>query len=189
MKTSLLCSFFLAMIFSCITKSRYQKAADEIAAKMPPSHNMNVGKEKYNLYVPTGWTTKHQTAYGMDFYYLLAPKTADNPNTNINVMTEYMQNLSLQEYLQKGIESVVQGIPSSQILGRGTITTNDSLPGAWYTYSMEPEEIPSTLVSYIFPKNGVAYVVTAGTQTKDFGHYRSLFDSVARSLRFDNRAN
>jgi hypothetical protein len=44
------CSFFLAMIFSCITKSRYQKAADEIAAKMPPSHNMNVGKEKYNLY-------------------------------------------------------------------------------------------------------------------------------------------
>jgi hypothetical protein len=119
MKTSLLCSFFLAMIFSCITKSRYQKTADEIAAKMPPSHNMNVGKEKYNLYVPTGWTTKHQTAYGMDFYYLLAPKTADNPNTNINVMTEYMQNLSLQEYLQKGIESVVQGIPSSQILGRG----------------------------------------------------------------------
>ena len=185
MKTSLICFFFLATIFSCITKSRYQKAADEIAAKMPPSHNMNVGKEKYNLYVPPAWTTKHQTAYDMDVYYLLAPKTADNPNTNINVITEYMQNLSLEEYLQKTIESIVQGIPSSHILARGTITAN-GLNGACYSYSMRPEEIPSTLVSYIFPKNGVAYVITAGTQTKDFGHYRSLFDSVARSLQFDN---
>jgi hypothetical protein len=188
MKTGLICFFFLATIFSCITKSRYQKAADEIAEKMPPSHNMNVGKEKYDLYVPPGWSTKHQTAYDMDFYYLLAPKTLDNPNTNINVLTEYMQNLNLEDFLQKTIESVLQAIPSARFLGKGTISAN-GLNGAWYSYSMQPEEIPSTLVSYIFPKDGVAYVITAGIQTKDFGHYRSLFDSVARSLRFDNRAD
>lgn len=178
--------FLLLFAISCETKSSYRKAADEIASNAPWGESMNAGKEAYSLFVPKGWTTTHQTAYGIDYYFLLAPKTPDDPNTNINVATEYMQNLSLVEYREKSIESIQKGIPSATILSQGDIYADD-LKGAWYSYAMEPQGIKSTLVCYIFPKNGVAYNITAGTQTKDAARYRSLFDSVAKSMTVLNQ--
>ena len=38
------------LIAATSCKSKYQKAADEIVSKAPEPTNMNVGKEKYNLY-------------------------------------------------------------------------------------------------------------------------------------------
>lgn len=176
-------SFILLILVSCNTKSKYRKAADEIAASSPPSKNRNVGRENYTLFVPGGWTTAHKTAYGINYYFLLAPKTMADPNTNINVITEDMQNLDLEVFRQKTIESIQERIPSATILSLGDIVAN-GLQGAWFSYSMRPQSIEATLVCYIYPKNGVGYIITAGTQTKDAAHYRSLFDSVAKSLKF-----
>lgn len=183
MKTFCTLIFLLVVTAACNNKSNYRKAAEEIVANVPPTANMNVGKLNYTVYIPTGWTTTHQTFSGIDYYFLSAPKTIDDPNTNINVITEYMQNLSLDEFKAKTIESVKRAIPSASILAEGDIEAN-GLKGSWYSYSMEPRNIKATLISYIFPKNGVAYIITAGTQTKDAARYRSTFDSVARSLKF-----
>jgi hypothetical protein len=49
---------------------------------------------------------------------------------------------------------------------------------------MEPQGLKAALVSYIFPKDGIAYIITAGTEIEDPLHYRSHFDSVASSLKF-----
>ncbi len=169
---------------ACNNESKYRKAADDIAKNVPEPTNMNVGKEKYTLDIPAGWTTKNQTAYGIEYYFLLAPKTKDDPNTNINVVSEDMQNLSLDEYTEKAIQSIKKSIPSAMILQHGDIIAND-LKGIWYSYTMQPQGIDVTLVGYIFPKNGVAYIISAGTQTKDAARYRSTFDLVAKSLKFE----
>ena len=184
MRISVIFFFLLILAVSCNNKSKYRKAADEIAANAPTTKNMNVGSENYSLYVPDGWTTAHRSAYGVNYYFISAPKTSDDPNTNINVATEYMQNLGLEEYLEKTISSVQKAIPSAKILSRGDIAAGD-LKGAWYSYSMEPQGIEATLVCYIFPKDGIAYNITAGTQTKDAARYRKLFDTVAKSLKFN----
>ncbi|MBV4360593.1 hypothetical protein [Pinibacter aurantiacus] len=179
---------FLVLLFGATAcKTKYRKAADEIAAKVPEVTNINVGKDEYSLYVPDGWTTRHKYAYGIDFYYLDAPQTKDDPNTNINVITEFMQNLSLDDYLKGTIRSVQKNIPSAVILGQGDIVANGT-KGVWYSYKMEPQGIKATLVSYIFPKNGIAYVVTAGTQTKDAIRYRGIFDNVAKSFKFSHES-
>ena len=164
-------------------QSKYKKAADEIVSNAPLPTNMNVGKENYNLYIPKGWTTEHRNVYGVDYYYLMAPKTKDDPNTSINVATEFMQNLRLEDYLTGTIQSVRKSIPSAVMLGQGEIVAT-RLKGSWYSYNMEPQGIKVTLVSYIFPKNGIAYIITAGTQTKDAAKYKSTFDSVAKSFKF-----
>ncbi len=164
-------------------KSKYRQAADEIAVKLPNTSNMNAGKEKYSLQIPKGWTTENKLVYGIDYYYLMAPKTEDDPNTNINVVNEFMQNLSLNDYLIGTIQSVKKSIPSTVILGQGEIDAN-GLKGVWYNYNMEVQGIKATIVSYIFPRNGVAYIITAGTQTKDAQKYRKLFDTVAESFKF-----
>jgi hypothetical protein len=175
--------FISVFIAAASCKSKYKKAADEIAAQAPDPVNMNAGKAKYSLYIPDGWTTEHRTNYGVDYYYLSAPKTADDPNTSVNVASELMQNLSLDDYVKATIQSVKKAIPSAVILGQGEIVAN-KLDGIWYSYKMEPQGIKATLVCYIFPKDGVAYIVTAGTQTKDAAKYRDTFDSIAKSFKF-----
>lgn len=165
-------------------KSKYRKAADEIASKAPNPTNMNVGREKYTVQIPNEWTTEQRQAYGVDYYYLRAPKTTDDPNTNINIATEFMQNLTLEDYLDETIKSIKKGIPSAEILGKGEIVAKD-LKGVWYSYNMESQGIEATLVSNIFPKDGVAYILTAGTQTKDVVRYKDTFDKVAKSFRFN----
>jgi hypothetical protein len=175
--------FLLMVVAACTYKSNYRKAAEDIIEKVPKTKNLNTGKRAYVLDVPAGWETRHQTAYGIDYYFLLAPKTSADPNTNINVMTEGMQHLSLETYLKKTEEQVKLSIPSAVILDEGNITAG-GLKGAWYKYSMEPRGIKVTLVCYIFPKDGIAYIITAGTQTRDADRYRSKFDRVARSLKF-----
>lgn len=184
MRISCLSLFLLIILISCNNKSKYRKAADEIAANAPAPTNMNSGKDQYSLYIPVGWTTEHRLVYGVNYYFLSAPKTPDDPNTNINVASEYMQNLSLEEYRQKTIESIQKAIPSATILAQGDFTS-EYLKGVWYSYAMAPQGIKATLVCYIFPKGGVAYIITAGTQTKDAIRYRGLFDSIARSFKFD----
>ena len=175
-------SIFL-LIGATACQSKYRKAADKIVANAPKPTNMNVGKEKYILHIPNGWTTEHRDVYGVDYYYLMTPKTKDDPNTSINITNEFMQNLSLEDYLIGTIQSVKKSIPSAVILGQGEIVAI-RLKGSWFSYNMEPQGIKVTLVTYIFPKNGIAYIITAGTQTKDAAKYRSTFDRVAKSFKF-----
>ena len=183
MKKILISIFLISGFTGCIYKSNYRKAADEIIENVPVTANMNAAVKKYTLDVPAGWTTKHLREYGIDYYFLSAPKTADDPHTNINVITEYMQNLSLDKYVEKSIEGIKHAIPSAAIGARGYITAN-GVEGAWYEYTMEPRGIKAALVNYIFPQDGIAYIVTAGTQTKDAAGYRHTFVSVAQSLKF-----
>ena len=182
MKTVYLSIYFLVILTAC--KSRYRKAADEIASNAPAPIHMNAGKESYTLYIPKGWETAKRTEHGIDMYFLLAPKTENDPNTNINVITESMQNLSLEDYEEGSIASVKKYVPGAVILDKGEIHAN-GIKGCWYSYTMEPQGIKASLVCYIFPGNGVAYSITAGTQTKDAARYRATFDKVARSFKFD----
>lgn len=173
----------LTLTTACTTKSKYEKAADEILANERASKYMNAGMLKYRVKIPEGWTTDHRTYRGVDYYFLLAPKTIEDPNTNINIITEHMQGLDLPVFKAKAIESIKHAIPSAVILSEGDIKAK-GLKGCWFSYTMSPQGIEATLVCYIFPKNGVAYVITAGTQMNDAARYRSIFDSVARSLKF-----
>ncbi|PZR28275.1 MAG: hypothetical protein DI535_07675 [Citrobacter freundii] len=177
--------FVITLLMFPGCKSKYRKAADEIFSKAGGTENMNAGKRSYHIDVPEGWTTETRTTYGVEYFYISAPKTFLDPNTSINIATEFMQNLNLEEYRDGTIKSIQNSIPSAKILSKGDITAN-GIKGAWYCYSMAPQGLEVTLVGYIFPMDGVAYNVTAGTQTKDAERYRALFDSVASSFKFDN---
>ncbi len=171
------------MLLSCKGRHAYRKAVRDIASKLTEPKNMNAGSAAYSISVPDGWTTDHKTMYGVDYFYLLAPKTKEDPNTSINVITENMQQLSLETYRAKTMESVKKYIPNAANFDTGSIAAN-GINGCWYDYEIDLEGNKSTLVSYIIPKNGVAYIITAGTQVKYARRYRPLFNGVARSIKF-----
>lgn len=172
---------FLTILLSC--KSKYRRAADKILKHTPQSTNMNLGGQNYMVDVPPGWTLSHQTIRDIDICFLAAPKTKEDPNTNMNILTEYMQNLSLEIYKAKTIESVKKSVPGAVILDEGDIEAN-GLKGGWYSYTMDVTGVKASLVSYIFPWHGIAYILTGGTQVEGAKRYRSTFDAIARSFRF-----
>lgn len=182
MKIQFIFILFLTILLACKNGS-YKKAADEIAANLSETTNMNRGKDKYTLYVPKGWTTKNSTHYGVDYYFLTAPYTKVDPNTNINFITEYMQNMNTEDFRMKSIISLTKAIPSASVLELGDVNAN-GLRGKWYSCTMEPQGIKSFLKSFIFPHDGVAYIITGGTQLYDSSRYIRTFDTVAQSLRF-----
>lgn len=171
----------LTLTTACTTKSK-PKTIEEIAANLPTA-NMNAGKLNYTVKIPDGWTTEHVTRHNVDYYYLYAPRTTDDPNTNINIVTEHMQGLELPVYKAKAIDAIKRVIPGTVILEEGDVKAK-GLKGIWFTYTMTIQGVDASLVCYIYPKNGIAYIITAGTQTKDAARYRSTFDAVGRSFKF-----
>ena len=174
---------FVFVLIACDNRSDYRKAADEIASKIGDPANMNAGKNNYALYIPPGWTTDSLHSSGVDYFFIMPPKTQEDPYTNISVTTEFMQHLSLDVFKTLTIESIKNAIPGFSNLEQGSIIATD-LKGVWFSYSIKSQGIKSTLVSYIFQKDGIAYTIIGSTQTKDASRYRNTFDSVARSLKF-----
>lgn len=176
----------IAASFACNdNRSPARKAADKIFDKIPSTKNMNAGTTNYSLFVPEGWTTKRQSYRGIDYYFLLAPKTIDDPQTNINLITEDMRGVDLDKFVAASITSLKQIIPSAKILEKGKLTAN-GIKGRWYRYSMEPEGMKVVMIGYIFPKDGVCYIISCGTIPENFARHRSTFDKVAKSLKFND---
>ncbi|WP_341841201.1 PsbP-related protein [Chitinophaga caseinilytica] len=167
-------------------KSRNLKAAEEIFDKVPSTENMNAGKHHYTVFIPDGWITSRQTYQGVEYYFVTAPKTPDDPNTNVNVISENMRGMDLDKFFTGAMVSLRQAIPSAEILDEGDVTAH-GIEGRWYIYTMEPQGVKAKLISYIFPKEGVAYILTAGTQPQDFDRHKPTFDKIAKSLKFSSR--
>ena len=171
----------LAIFTAC--KSRREKAVDELLSKAGPmGPDVDAHRLDYILYVPDGWTTRRQLAYDVNYYFLNPPKTNDAP-ADINLVTVNMQNVPLQEFREKMIESLKAATPDASDFEEGNVIANGR-EGVWYSYTMSPQGMNASFVCYIFPKDGVAYMITAGTFPEYASRYRSLFDSVARSLKF-----
>lgn len=176
--------FALALITaSCSESGKRPSKISEIDLSKVSTKNMNAGKEAYDLYIPENWQSERKTLNGVQYHFLFAPKTAEDPNTQVNIVSERMQGLSLYDYRQQSMESILKMIPGATMLINGQIETADT-KGMWYSYRLQTDNTDATLVCYIIPRNGVAYSLTAGTQTKDAYRYRPLFDSIARSFRF-----
>lgn len=173
----------LILLIGCKEKSEYRKAAEEIAANLPDTRGLNIGVAEYELIVPNGWTESHFSEFGIDYYFISAPKTLEDQNTNVNVITESMNNYSLQTYTNKAIDGLKAAIPTAVILSRGEYSTN-GIKASWYKYNMAPRGIKVILTSYIFPKDNIAYVVTCGTQLRDTAKHEATFKMIIRSFKF-----
>ncbi|RFS20136.1 hypothetical protein DVR12_20690 [Chitinophaga silvatica] len=182
MKKLLIPICLILAITACNRQTKNQRAADEILDKIPSTKTMNAGKHPYELYVPDGWKTENRKLRGVD-YYFIAP--ADNPNINVNVVTETMSGLSLNDYSELNLNNIKRIIPSAVILGHGKTKIN-GVTSAWYKYTIEPQGINISLSSCLVPDKGVAYIITCGSLTKDADKYKNTFDTILKSFKFVN---
>ncbi|RFM31114.1 DcrB-related protein [Chitinophaga silvisoli] len=172
----------LTLALACNTKQQ-PKTAEEVLSTINKT-NLNKGSQNYHLDTPEGWTTDHKTIQGINYYYIIAPNTGEVPSPNINLLTESMQGASLKDYIAKSLSSLKQVLPTSEVKASGDITAN-GIQGAWYNYTMEMQGVKAYLMAYVFPKDGIAYVITGICPPDKATKYRPVFDSVAKSFKMD----
>ena len=173
----------LFFFYSCISQSK-EKTLEERIIDIG-TKNMNEGKSKYSIFVPENWTTEQKKIGGIDYYFLLAPKTKEDPNTNVNIITENMRDMDLYTFRKGAIKSLLKTIPSVNITDTGSIRSDTGLLGVWYTYTFSEEDTEAKLKSFFYSKDRIAYVITAGTIKQNFDKYLELIDKIGSSFKFE----
>lgn len=170
----------LTLAFAC-NNNQQPKTLDDILNSVDKT-NLNKGSQNFHLDTPEGWKSEWRTAQGVDFYYMYSPQTSEVPNPNINIVTESMQGTSLKTYLSHSLSFVAHLYPGAKVVAEGDIEAN-GVHGGWYNIKMEFQGTKGDLMAYVFPSNGVAYVITALCPPNKKSKYRLIFDKVAKSFK------
>lgn len=174
--------YILLILTAC--KAKTKNTPEDFLNKLTNKQNFNVGKHKYTVNVPDGWTTKNSTHSGIDYFFLIAPRTEPNSNTSINFITENMAGFDLDTYTSLAKKNLKNDIPSVNFLESGSL--NNGTQSNWYSYTFTFDQNEVFCLTYIFAKDGIAYVMTNATHKKDSSLYRSTFEEVAKSFRFED---
>jgi hypothetical protein len=164
----------------CLHKT--PKTPDQILEEGGKNPAINAGAGKYTFTAPEGWRRLDTTMQHVRFTYLFAPvdpKASFHPN--INITTEDMRGLSLDEYFDKNVAAIGQYM---QHFSAGTAsaraTNGNKLKIQEYTHTMNGVDMDVTMA--VIPKDGIAYVITITVPKDHRADYQKAFDTVVNSF-------
>lgn len=169
------------MLAGCQPKT--PKTADQILEEGGKNPAINAGTGKYSFTIPEGWRRMDTTMQNIRFTYLFAPvENNASFHPNINIGTEDMRGLSLDEYFDKNVSSLGQYMENFAAGTASARATNgNKLKIQEYTHTMNGIDMDVTMA--VIPKDGIAYVVTITTPKGHRADYQKEFDEVVNSFR------
>ncbi|NIG55885.1 hypothetical protein [Chitinophaga sp. Cy-1792] len=173
--------FLVLALSACDAKKHYRQAADDTVTT---TDEYNIGRTDYKLYIPAGWNTFRQTAYGIDYYFLKPPVKEADAGVVINVISHGIP-MPWEKYSRKMKKMLLESVPGVVLVDEGTFE-GKALKGEWFSYDMDIEGHRTRLVCYMYPYHGIVYLITGGTKVEYADDYRAVFDRVAKSFRFED---
>ena len=147
------------------------------------SPTMNAGTGNFDIQTPSGWQRIDTTINGIKATLLMAPLVAGSSvQTNINVVSESMNDASLDSYFDLNISNMSKFMQNFSAAGKGEKDVNGTR-SKWIQYSQSPNGLNLDAICYIIPSNGIAYVITCTTAKGRLDQYRSRIDEVLGSFR------
>ena len=158
------------------------KTAEQILEQAGQNPAMNAGAGKYTFTTPEGWKRMDTTMQNIQFTYLFAPveaKVAFHPN--INIGTEDMRGVSMDDYFDKNVGQMKQFMQNFTVGAQSARATNgNKLKIQEYSHSMSGIDMDVSMA--VIPKNGIAYIITLTTEKGHRGDYQKEFDEVVNSF-------
>lgn len=137
-------------------------------------------KEGFAIQYPADWEPLHGTGALVTF---MAPAEPGFPGrANVTVTAEPVpSNMTPEAYLDQAKPLLAQVLPKYEFTGQDTVTVN-GVDGVRFTYLIEVQGHPMSLVGYALLSGDRAYVLTAGALADRFGNYAEIFDRICRSM-------
>ncbi len=180
-KAILFLCLLLTAVISCKNKPATANELLEQASKAP---GLNAGTGTFTVTAPEGWEKKDTVMNGITFLFIKSPVSSATQviRPSMNILTENMGGVSFDEYVKRNQSTMKQYFDQYKELDNGNIEAN-RMQGKWLRYSHAQNGYTLDNMVYMFPKNGIAYVLTGATMQGDMDKYKNTYDAIAKSLQ------
>ena len=154
----------------------------ELLRKADSTPGINEGAANFDIRTPVGWQRTDTLMGKIKAVLLSTPSPSIRFRTNINVVTESMHGLTLDQYEQLTINNMAKYIQQFALVGQGERTIGD-MHSRWLHYSQSPEGLDLENICYIIPDKGVAYIITCSALKGHLLQSRGAFEQAITSFR------
>jgi hypothetical protein len=163
------------LLFSACRNQQDKKVLSGDATK--EFKGLNAGTGNFGIEAPTGWMKKDTTMNGVKITFLLSPDASNGFRANMNVVTEAMQGLSMDQYMEKNMKIIGQYMQNFALLGQGD-TTISGHAAKWIHYTQTASGRDVEQVGYFIPIRDISYGITCSAVKGEFDKTKSQFDQA-----------
>ena len=159
-----------------------RRSDSELLRKADSTPGINMGAGNFDIRTPAGWQRTDTLMGNIKAVMLSTPSPSIRFRTNINVVTESMHGLTLDQYEQLTINNMAKYIQQFALVGQGERAIGD-IHSRWLHYSQSPEGLDLENICYIIPDKGVAYIITCSALKGHLLQSRGAFEQAITSFR------
>ncbi len=158
-------------------------SADEALLKEASrSPGINAGAGKFDISTPAGWQRKDTIFGGISATMLSTPSSDTGFRTNISVVSDSMQSLSLDDYEQQTIANLAKYVRQFVLTGKGEVVIG-GIHARWIQYTQRPIGFDLSNICYLVPNKGIVYIITCSSLQSQMEQNRPSFDQAVLSFR------
>lgn len=159
-----------------------RRSDSELLRKADSTPGINEGAGHFDIRTPSGWRRTDTLMGTIRAVLLSTPSPSISFRTNVNVVSESMHGLTLDQYEQLTINNMAKYIHQFALVGQGERTIGDC-HARWLHYSLSPERMDLENICYIIPDKGVAYIITCSALKGHLLQSRGAFEQAISSFR------
>lgn len=146
-----------------------EDTSDDLTYTNPAKH--------YDLTYPKTWV-KNENIKGFDVF-LADP----NSLANVSVISQKLPaNVTLKEYAEGNIKTLMESVPSIQVIKQGETTLSD-LPAYWILYTRGDDK--TKIMHFFTIDNGQAFLLTLGASQDSFDKFKDTFDDIVDNFNVE----
>jgi len=142
---------------------------------------INAGAGHFSIGVPRGWRRVDTLLGNIRALVLDTASAISGFRTNINVVSDSLRGMSVDEYQNGTISSLAQYLPHFSLIGKGERTIGGRA-ARWLHYSQDRDGTILENICYIIPDNGIAYILTCSALKSRLLQNRSAFEQAVTSF-------
>lgn len=145
--------------------------------------------DKYHLSYPSSWVSSDQKPSPSTEILLLADESSlanDKFRENINLNTDSIRSaeMSLDEYVNFGLEQIKSQIPTAEVISKKPIELN-GIKATNLVWSADfGNGMTLQFRQIIFIRESTGYTLTYSSSDKEFSKYEAVADNILMSFKF-----
>jgi len=167
----------LIALAACKSPSSKPTAPADLLAQAGKSPNVNAGSGKFTIQAPEGWQKWDTSLSGVRATVVIAPGNGPGFRPNINVVSESMNNHSLDDYFDQNVVNMGKYLPAFTAGEQGKKEIN-GMPARWLRYRQSQNGTDLEDLMYVIPKNGIAYIITGTALKGQMQEYQPQFEAI-----------
>lgn len=159
-----------------------RRSDSELLRKADSTPGINAGAGNFDIRTPAGWQRTDTVMGNIKAIMLSTPSPSIRFRTNISVVSQSMNGLTLDQFEQLTLNNMAKYIEHFALMGQGERAIGD-LHARWLHYSQSPDGLDLENILYIITDKGVAYIITCSALKGHLLQNHAAFEQTITSFR------